>query len=282
MLNPATRVALCTTRLECTGAGVRSFGTGYHYLFVAPGDDAIPTIITNKHVVNGATQIRVELQLMPVGGDNEVKEDGSVAGEVRYPMILEALDSLVVPHPDPAIDLCAILIGPVTNSLPAGLALKNYNLSRSMHISEDDAKYIRPVEPVLMIGYPNGLWDQVNNRPLARQGLTASHPLIKWMGSRQFVIDAACFPGSSGSPVFLYEDGMYRVGHDGYTPGTRARLLGTLWGGPTITAEGRLEPRAIPTSTNVPVVPLMMNLGYVIHASALDDLAEPILRHIGR
>jgi hypothetical protein len=275
MLNPATSLALSTTRLECTVAGNLSVGTGYHYLFTVNGE-TVPAIVTNKHVIQGATQVRFDLQIMPTGYEDRVQADGSVEGEIRRPVVFDAANLTVIHHPDANIDLCAILIGPVVHQLPAGYALKSFALNRHLHITPDEIQHIRSVEPILMLGYPNGLWDEANNRPLARQGLTASHALLNWNGTRQFVIDAACFPGSSGSPVFLYEDGMYRTGGNNYSPGTRAMLLGTLWGGPTYTTEGRLVPEAIPTSLNVPVVPVMMNLGYVIHASALDDLIDPI------
>jgi len=57
-----------------------------------------------------------------------------------------------------------------------------------------------------MIGYPNGLWDHVNNLPLIRRGITASHPGVDYQiegqnGPGVTVIDMACFPDSSGSPV---------------------------------------------------------------------------------
>ncbi len=60
-----------------------------------------------------------------------------------------------------------------------------------------------------MVGYPVGLWDSVNNMPILRRGSTAT--LLDWTyeGRQEFVIDAACFPGSSGSPVFKYTVGDY-------------------------------------------------------------------------
>ena len=52
----------------------------------------------------------------------------------------------------------------------------HYNLMlcyRGLNESELSA-----VEEILMIGYPNGLWDAVNNYPLIRRGVTASHPAV--------------------------------------------------------------------------------------------------------
>jgi hypothetical protein len=163
------------------------------------------------------------------------------------------------------------------------MVLKHAFVDTAWRMSPEAASYTRPIEPVLMVGYPNGLWDETNNRPITRQGSTASHPLHNWNGERTFVIDAACFGGSSGSPVFLYEDGLFRTAADTYTPGTRIVLLGALYAGPMVTAEGRLVPRPIPTSTiAVPQINLMMNLGYVVQADAIDDLRPIILQAAGQ
>lgn len=139
------------------------------------------------------------------------------------------------------------------------------------------------VEPVVMIGYPSGLWDKANNLPLTRSGLTGSHPLLDWDHRRQFVVDLACFPGSSGSPVFLYESMMFKSGPNAFSVGTRIVLLGVLWGGPMISLRGTIEHVTIPTGTQaVPVVNAMMNLGYVIRADLLLELETELKNVLGR
>lgn len=52
-----------------------------------------------------------------------------------------------------------------------------------------------------MVGYPDGIWDEFNNQPIVRRGITATHPKNDFNGKGEFLIDAVCFPGSSGSPV---------------------------------------------------------------------------------
>ena len=59
------------------------------------------------------------------------------------------------------------------------------------------------VEDVLMIGYPNGLWDTTHNMPIIRRGTIATDIKLDYNEKKEFVIDAACFPGSSGSPVLF-------------------------------------------------------------------------------
>lgn len=60
-----------------------------------------------------------------------------------------------------------------------------------------------------MIGYPIGLWDDVNNLPLIRKGITSIHPAIDFRGRSIGVADLACFHGSSGSPILIANEGMY-------------------------------------------------------------------------
>jgi hypothetical protein len=279
-MGPATEVSLTTVRLSCIGPSHSAFGTGYFYAFQPPSSGAgfIGAIITNKHVVEGSDRLEAMLQIMPAG--TEIKENGSAPGERSFECKVPSLQKFVVPHPDPSIDLCAILIGPIINSIPTGFYLKAVWVSKHWHVPTGEVEHLRPIESIVMVGYPNGLWDEVNNRPVIRRGLTASHALLNWNGARQFMIDAACFGGSSGSPVFLYEDGLVRTGQ-GYSPGTKALFLGTLWGGPTVDAAGRLEARAIPTATeSIPVIRLMMNLGFVVHAAAASELEDPVAERV--
>lgn len=38
-----------------------------------------------------------------------------------------------------------------------------------------------------------------------RRGITATNINFDYNGKKEFVIDAACFPGSSGFPVFIWK-----------------------------------------------------------------------------
>ena len=64
------------------------------------------------------------------------------------------------------------------------------------------------LENIVFIGYPNGLWDSVNNLPIIRTGTSASPVYIDYENEPLFLIDASVFPGSSGSPVFIYQRGV--------------------------------------------------------------------------
>lgn len=275
-MNPATYISMCTVRLLCGNAGVSaSVGTGFFYVAefdIPEGKAQIILIFTNKHVVAGCDEIKVTLTVRQPGED--VSEMVVAPGDLHRPFHIPKCQQRLLLHPDPGVDLCAFFIGDVMDYISAaGHQLRNTFLSASFLVPDDERLNVRPIEPVIMIGYPSGLWDEQNNRPLARRGSTASHPFLKWNGKHEFVIDAACFPGSSGSPVFLFEDLMFRTKENAYTPGTKAQLLGVLASGPLYTNEGKLIQKDIPTATNiVPVVQTMMNLGNVVHASAISEI----------
>lgn len=54
-----------------------------------------------------------------------------------------------------------------------------------------------------MVGYPIGLADARNNYPIFRKGYTAAHPAVDFNEDGIGLVDMACFPGSSGSPIYI-------------------------------------------------------------------------------
>ena len=137
------------------------------------------------------------------------------------------------------------------------------------------------IEEVVMVGYPNGIWDHVNNMPVFRRGVTATHPNADYCGRKEFMIDAACFPGSSGSPVLLYNLGNYSDRKGNTIIGSRLKLLGVLYAGPQHTATGEIAIQTIPTvSKPVAISRIPNNLGLIIKAERLKDF-EAILQPRG-
>lgn len=253
----------------------RQFGTGFFYRFpVGENDDrTVPVLVTNNHVIDGAVKIGFVVHTVSDGGK---KPDGNVA------VASEVADW--IRHPNPKIDLCALPIGGFLNSArpPAFLRFLDPNIVPN----QDQLDELSAVEDVLMVGYPSGLWDSINNYPIIRRGITASHPAVDFEvnGAATTVIDMACFPGSSGSPVILYSplstyDKKTNVNNLGKG---ELLFLGVLFSGPTIEADGRIVIRDIPTVAQpVAQLSLMMNLGYIIKTKELAALGTEILRKIG-
>lgn len=143
-----------------------------------------------------------------------------------------------------------------------------------------DLKSLDAIENVVMIGYPNGLWDSVNNMPIVRRGITATPVYLNYEGKREFVIDAACFPGSSGSPVLICDIGGYtdkkgtlNLGHP------RIMFLGILYAGPQLTVAGEIKIVTIPhvQQRAVSISSIPNNLGFIIKSECVLDFI-PIIK----
>lgn len=58
-----------------------------------------------------------------------------------------------------------------------------------------------PGEDIFVMGYPLGVYDNVNNLPIFRNAMVASAYGVPFQGSPLFLTDANLHPGTSGSPV---------------------------------------------------------------------------------
>ncbi|KFJ09470.1 SEC-C motif family protein [Delftia acidovorans] len=270
-IHPISQLVHSTVRIECTNIrGAKSSGTGYIYLFCESDGKSIPCVVTNKHVVRGAVQGTFHLTLK--------KEDGTADLGKHEPIILDNLDKYCVNHPSPDIDLAAFPIGPIiSNGAKDGRSYYFRAISSDLLASQELLNSLPPMEEIVMIGYPNGLWDKLHNLPIIRKGITATHPGLKLNGKNEFLIDAACFPGSSGSPVFLANIGSYVSKEGNFIAGSRIYLLGTLYAGPQHSTTGEIIVVDIPTDTKaISVGSIPNNLGYIIHASELLALEEEL------
>ena len=146
--------------------------------------------------------------------------------------------------------------------------------TKSLFITEKQKSELRTLEDVLMIGYPNGIWDSINNMPIFRKGTTATNPLIDYNGKKEIMIDIAAFPGSSGSPVLIFNENGYsdRKGNT-YMGASRIILLGILYAGPQMTTTGEIimTPN-IQRPISVSKIP--NNLGLIIKAERILELEK--------
>jgi hypothetical protein len=264
-INGIDQLIHTTLRIECHDKhGNASSGTGFLVGFCLEGDKTVPTIVTNKHVIDGAAVGLFHLTLKDGGG-------GPLYGQhVAVPA--RDFESLWVRHPDPEVDLAAFKLAPVLHWLrQQGKEVFYISWTTDMLADTAFMNGLSAVEDVLMIGYPNGLWDSRNNLPIVRKGITATPPFIDFEGRPEFVIDCACFPGSSGSPVVLCNVGGYVSKTAGVMLGQgRVKVLGTLWGGPQHTAPGEIKVVPVPTSMQpIAFSKIPNNLGYCVKAQQM-------------
>ena len=263
--SPSEQILFTTVRIETTlGTGAVGSGTGFFYDHKLDGDKTIPLIVTNKHVVKGA--VKGKFQLHEADASVEPKPSG------RFVNIeLDNFEQLWFPHPDAGVDLCIMPFQPVRElAVNNGKQIFHVQFDQSLVPTPALWEQLTAIEDIVMAGYPNGLWDSSNNLPIVRRGITASHPAFNFCGRHEFVIDAACFPGSSGSPVLLFNSGSYGTRDGGLVIGSRVALLGVLYAGPQMNAEGKIVAKPIPVNF-VPVseTKLMIHLGYVVKAEEI-------------
>jgi hypothetical protein len=267
------QLGYATVRIECTlKNGDTSTGTGFFFAFATRDLPLhVPAIVTNKHVVEDAATGRLYLHLAanPAAPDDSIEPSGKSVW-----VVLDDFEARWVQHPDPDVDLCALPLAQ-TFGIIAGRGGRVYYVHFSLNdiATEIELAALTALDDVVMVGYPNGIWDSANNMPIFRKGVAATHPYHDYDGKREFLIDAACFPGSSGSPVLLFNQGAYASRTLMQIGKPTAKLLGVMYAGPSHTAEGEVKIVTIPTAQGVRAFSkIPNNLGLVIKASELREL----------
>src|SRR5690606_30221987 len=113
---------------------------------------------------------------------------------------------------------------------------------------------------------------------LCRRGITATPIGIDFMREPKFLVDASVFPGSSGSPVFLYNSGSFAQKAGGTVIGSRVMFLGVIAAVFLQEDTGEIRIADAPTAAvPIAVIRHMINLGIVFKASTVQDVAKKIL-----
>ena len=163
-----------TARLECKCTdGTISTGTGFFFNYVVDKDHGLRFLMTNKHVIEDAYNCTLyvhEAEQTPHGTYRPL--DNS------FTITINGMEYWSG-HPDPDIDLCAIPIEPLHREIEDRHKVPFYTpFEESLIPTRDQMDSLRAIEDVFMVGYPIGLMDKVNNLPIIRRGITASHPAI--------------------------------------------------------------------------------------------------------
>lgn len=198
-----------------------SKGSATSFIYSAPiaedkNDTTIPFLVTNYHVVETAKRCFVRF----VKSKDEQPTRETVTVEIPKDQLLRIVDK---EH-----DLAVVPIGSVINQLQSsGNPVFFRSINPVLVPNTDTINSLGAIEEVTFVGCPSGIFDDVNSTPLIRRGITASPIWNDFGGKPFFVIDAGVFPGSSGSPVFIYNQGSYAT-DKGITIGTRVFFVGVI------------------------------------------------------
>lgn len=254
-----------TVRIEGETPNGVSVGTGF---FFKHKDKLF--LITNKHVVKNITSVRFVLLKAAK------KNDG------RKPIFGEGQEILLngnpfIGHPDPNIDVTAMNISSIINTIEEKQEFVYWkNISEKDFPTENEINdFITPLEDIVFIGYPNGIWDSKNILPIARKGMTATPYYIDYEGEKKFLVDASVFPGSSGSPVFIYYAGGYPDKKGRLYAGNKMRFIGIVAQVYHCKQEGEIKVKNIPTNQKaVSETKQMIDLGIVFKAICVKECVE--------
>lgn len=264
-MNPQTiseQLMFNTVRLVASDG---SSGTGFFYNFNT-NEKTYPVIITNKHVVNNNPNETMTFYLHLCTGERESNENYKVTYATQW-------------HFHSNKDLCFCFINPVFESVKNSTGKDVFYIANNNSILATKQKLneLSALEELVMVGYPIGLWDEKNNFPIFRKGYTASHPAYDFNEKGIGLIDMACFPGSSGSPIYILNETSYSDKKGNMYMGKRVILIGILYAGPRYNAQGDLIVTTIPTHQKIQTTtPMMINLGYYIKAHELHEFEDYI------
>ena len=266
-MNAAEWVLLSTIRIETTIPNGISTGTGFFFNFCVEEETgtSIPTIVTNKHVIKDAIVGKLRFSLKDTNGK-------PIWGEF-YDLKLDNFDKRWIFHPDPNVDLCILPIANIHNEIKKTQKQLYYTILTLNDIpsKEEIVNTISRIEDITVVGYPDGIWDSYNNMPIVRKGITATSLQLDFNNEPKFLIDAAIYGGSSGSPVYIFNQGSYSPANGGLVAGTRLKLVGIVYAVAQHTVNGEIKIVDIPAAkTPITTNLIPNNLGVSIHARELE------------
>lgn len=273
MMRPETiaeQLFFTTARIQAESEAGSSVGTGFVYA-VETDQGTGHFLVTNKHVLHGAKAITVNMV--------RAAGDFPALGQATRITLGEFSADGWHGHPDPNVDVALLPLAPVFNAMAEGGAAPFFRaLSPELMASQELLETLDALQEVTFIGYPSGLFDTANFLPIARRGVTATPVTVDYQGVPVFLIDAAVFPGSSGSPVFLLDRGMYHARDGGAVVGSRFACLGILAAVHIRTVGGIVE--QIPSVLGVRIQE-PIGLGLVFRALTIDECVDALLERLG-
>ncbi len=266
----AEQLLFTTVRIETKNYD-ESMSVGTSFIFdYKLKDNSYLFLVTNKHVIHNAK----EGVLTFVRGSSK-----PLLGKA-YRLKIVNFKNYWVGHKKDEIDVAVMPFVPLLNYIYSqGVNIFFRAIPSTLIPDNEKLKELDAIEEVTFIGYPAGLWDEKNLLPIIRKGVTATPVYIDYNGEKQFLIDASVFPGSSGSPVFIYNSGIYWNKEDNSTVvGHRVLFLGILSAVFTTPDTGEI---IIPTKM-VPHVRIkqLVDIGIVFKAETIVETIENYLKEI--
>ena len=259
------KMANSTIKLDIVKPIGKWTGTGifFHFYNGKNPSRQIQVVITARHLIENALSVAM---VWPTKTND--KSMAPAREKIAYTKDNIRIES----HPDKTIDLCAIIVSHAVCELRnKGKEPAFFSFDTSVLADDDFYAKERQLDPVVMIGYPVGLMDEVNLQPFFRRGVYATNPSLDYMGRKEFLLDIPNNGEASGSPVFHFDEKMYNDrtgGGANITIGSRLVMVGLSFDGvdPTSNAKSAV---AITGPAN--------NTAWIIKATRIRELGEAMV-----
>ncbi|WP_052209064.1 serine protease [Acinetobacter sp. YZS-X1-1] len=242
--------------------GNNSTGTGFFYIYNFGGLAKI-FLVTNRHVVEPNQNGSIDFHSSESSFPNKKLKLGS---KVTLSFDQTKWKGMWKFHSDPNVDIAILDFTEVEADIDKqGLHVYYKAMDSQLLVSADDYPDISSIQQVVYVGYPNGLIDNQNLLPIARSGYTASPIKFDFDGKKEFLIDSFVYPGSSGSPVCILNEGTPFIDRNNtvHMDKTRFIFLGVL-------TRVQTERQA----NNPNEVKHYLNLGHVVKGECVKETIE--------
>ncbi|UZR28052.1 trypsin-like serine peptidase [Methylococcus mesophilus] len=272
----AENLFFTTVRIDTRAAnGALGSGTGFLYTHRLSESQHAIFVVTNKHVVQGVQAGSLTF--------HQKKDDKPNLG-TGFRLDINDWPQAWFGHPSPDIDIAVVPFIPLETHIKqqAGVELFYRCVDSNMLPSATQLEQLDAIESVTFIGYPDGIWDRSNLIPVARRGTTASPIVVDFEGTPRFIIDASVFGGSSGSPVFILNQGMYSDKRGNTVVGSRLIFVGVVAAVFFRTELNQIVAVPVPTQ-NQPMAQQreMLDLGIVFKARTVVETIEAFIKARG-
>lgn len=149
--------------------------TGFLYGFCDCAQGSVLSLVTNRHVLSNCAFVQLTFTRAK---DSETPDIGNL-------MQIEIETTGSIFHPTDTIDLAILPIGSAVNAArTSGIDLFYAKFSADAIPSTEEWEKLSAIENVFMAGFPKGFRDEVNNQPIIRSGITATHPALNFRAAR--------------------------------------------------------------------------------------------------